>query len=63
MPSVWANVSTYHARLMDGYYAARAADLLALEDTCFGWQSEETEYREHQPALTFKTYLVGMRNR
>ena len=50
-----------HDNFMEGYYFARIAYDAALEAATGMYPAEVAEYKENNPPLTFKDYLVGTR--
>lgn len=50
-----------HAQLMSEYYAAREAQESRAESYALGYDTELTEfYRDVEPRVTFKSFLVEM---
>ena len=52
--------SRWHAELVDGYRAARAAWEAAAEAASGGYATELAEHAASMPAVTFRDYLIGM---
>lgn len=52
--------SRWHAELVHGYRAARAAAEAAAEAATLGYATELAHYRQSQPAVTFRDYLLGV---
>ena len=53
--------SLWHAGLVDGYRATRAAAEAAAEAATGGYDTELADYRTRLPAITFRDYLIGMK--
>lgn len=54
--------STWHRELVEGYRLAREVQLLRAEAATHGYATELAEYwRDVEPALTFREWLVGHR--
>jgi hypothetical protein len=53
--------SAHHASIVEGYRAVREAQESAAETATHGYATELAEYWRDHPRMTFRDYLIGMR--